>query len=177
MPSRMRPSQLAEFGVAIALAAVLSLFRIKLPHLAFGGSISLHMLPIIIIALRHGVRSAVATGVAYGIVNFIMTPYPVHPIQIVLDYPVAFGVLGLAGLAAGRQTAWAAVAAVVGAGTLRLGIHVLSGILYFADLAPEGTPVWKYSLAYNSSYMIPEILIASVAMGALSRRLPQGDLQ
>jgi thiamine transporter len=171
------PSQLAEFAVAIALAAVLSLFRIKLPHLAFGGSISLHMLPIIVIALRHGVRSAVPTGMAYGVINFIMTPYPVHPIQIILDYPVAFSVLGLAGLAARHPAPWAAVAAVVGAGTVRLGIHVLSGILYFAELAPEGTPVWKYSLIYNSSYMVPEILIASIAMGALSRRLPKGDLR
>ncbi len=174
MLSDLKPSILAELAVAIALAAVLSLIKIKLPHLIYGGSISLHALPIVVVALRYGVRLGALSGVAYGLVNFLLTPYFVRPVQIALDYPVAFGSLGVAGLAAGRSTPGMAVAAVLGAGALRLGIHVLSGVVYFADLAPADTPVWEYSLIYNSSYMIPETLITCLAMGALIRRLPPG---
>ena len=175
MPSRLNPSLLAELSVAIALAAVLSLFRIKLPHLIYGGSISLHTLPIVVVALRHGMRPGALAGVAYGFVNFVMTPFFVHPIQLILDYPAAFGVLGVAGLAGRRSGRWVAAGAVLGAGALRLAVHVLSGVVYFGDLAPAGTPAWRYSLIYNSSYMLPETLIAGVAMSVLIRRLPQGD--
>ena len=186
MSSRLNPSLLAELSVAIALAAVLSLFRIKLPHLIYGGSISLHTLPIVVVALRHGMRPGALAGVAYGFVNFVMTPFFVHPIQLILDYPAAFGVLGVAGLAGRRSgrfpgprwadpARWVAAGAVLGAGALRLAVHVLSGVVYFGDLAPAGTPAWRYSLIYNSSYMIPETLIAGVAMSVLIRRLPQGD--
>lgn len=174
MTSRLNPSLLAELSVAIALATVLSLFKIPLPHLIFGGSVSLHALPIFVVALRHGVRCGVLAGVAYGFINFIMKPIFFHPIQFFLDCPIAFGVLGMAGLAAGRSGRWVAVGAVLGAGTLRLAVHVLSGVVYFGDYAPVGTPVWEYSLIYNSSYMIPETLIAGLAMSALVRRLPQG---
>jgi thiamine transporter len=171
MSWRPGPALLAELAVAIALAAVLSVFRIKLPHLIYGGSVSLHTLPIAIVALRHGVRAGGLTGVAYGFVNFVMTPYFVHPVQLLLDYPVAFGILGVAGLAAGRRSPWSVAAAVSIAGVARLGVHVLAGIVYFGDLAPVGSPVWKYSIIYNSSYMVPETLIASVAVGVLIRRL------
>jgi thiamine transporter len=173
---KLKPSLIAECAVAIALAAVLSMFKIKLPHLIYGGSVSLHMLPLILVGLRHGIRAGALTGGAYGFVNFVMTPYFVHPIQIALDYPVAFAALGTAGLASARETRslWGAAGAVLAAGSLRLFVHVLSGVVYFADLAPAGTPAWEYSLVYNSSYMIPETLISCLAIPALIRRLPQG---
>ncbi len=171
MAQRLSPALLAELSVAIALAAVLSVFKLKLPHLIYGGSISLHTLPIAVVALRHGVRAGMLAGVAYGFINFVMTPYFVHPVQLILDYPVAFGVLGAAGLMAQCKSRWLAAVAVMGAGALRLGVHVLSGMVYFGDLAPAGTPVWQYSLLYNCSYMVPETLIASAVIIVLIRRL------
>jgi thiamine transporter len=50
--------------------------------------------------------------------------------------------------------------------------HVVSGIVYFGDLAPEGTSAWKYSLAYNASYLVPETILAAIATAVLVRRLP-----
>ena len=168
----MRTGPAAETAVAIALAAVLSLIRIKLPHLVYGGSVSLHALPLFLLSLRRGARAGVLAGAAYGFVNFVMTPYFVHPVQLVLDYPAAFGSLGLAGLAASRGSgSWVIVPAVAGASLVRLGSHVLSGIVYFGHLAPEGTPAWKYSLLYNASFMVPETLLAAAAVPLLMRRL------
>lgn len=168
---RLSPALLSEIAVAVALASVLSLFKIKLPHLIYGGSVSLHTLPIVIVALRRGVRPGLWAGVAYGIVNFLMTPYFVHPLQLLLDYPLAFATLSLAGLARTRPAAFLCAAAAVGAGSVRLAVHVLSGIVYFGEYAPEGTPVWQYSFLYNASYMIPETLIAAVAVAVLGPRL------
>jgi thiamine transporter len=158
--------------VAVALAAVLSLFRIKLPHLLYGGSISLHALPLFVVALLQGTRGGLTAGAAYGFVNFLITPYYVHPVQVVLDYPVAFGAIGLAG--ATRQWPRARLGAVTGVAlgsAARFVAHVLSGAVYFAHLAPQGTPVWVYSLAYNGSYMVPEAIISAVAVALVYPRL------
>ena len=168
----MRTGPVAETAVTVALAAVLSLIRIKLPHLIYGGSVSLHTLPLLVLSVRRGPRAGILAGAAYGVVNFVMTPYFVHPVQLFLDYPAAFGCLGLAGLAASRGSGpWTMVLAVAGASLARLASHVLSGIVYFGHLAPEGTAVWKYSLLYNGSYMLPETLLAVVAVPLLMRRL------
>lgn len=169
----MRPQLLAELAVAIALAAVLSLLRVTLPYLVYGGSVSLHTLPIFLLALRHGVRPGVLAGTAYGVVNFMLSPYVVHPAQLLLDYPLAFGTLGAAGVAARRGPPGPTLAtvAVVGASALRLAAHVTSGIVYFGYLAPAGTPAWKYSLVYNASYMVPETAVVAIAVAFLVRRL------
>jgi thiamine transporter len=172
----------AELAVAVALAAVLSLVRIKLPHLLYGGSVSCHSLPILAVAIRHGMRKGVLAGVAYGFVSFIISPYPFHPIQVVLDYPVAFGALGMAGLpgalagvgGAGPPSRWLIIAGVLLANGLRFLCHFASGWVYFAHFAPEGVQVWRYSLFYNGSYMLPEALIGLFLMQLVLRRLNSG---
>ena len=169
----------AELAVSVALAAVLSLVRIKLPHLLYGGSVSLHSLPILAVAIRHGVGKGVLAGVAYGFVNLIITPYVFHPVQIILDYPVAFGALGMAGLPVhllgvgdrGQSPRWLIVTGVLLANVLRFLCHFASGCVYFPQFAPEGVQVWRYSLIYNGSYMLPEALIGLLLMQLVMRRL------
>tara|TARA_Y100001960_G_C14443491_1_gene713717 strand:- start:49 stop:609 length:561 start_codon:yes stop_codon:yes gene_type:complete len=162
---------LAEMAVAASLAAVLGLFKLKLPHLLYGGSISLHALPILVVAIRHGFRRGAMVGVAYSAVNFALGPFFLHPLQVLLDYPLAFGSLAVAGLARSLMPTGAQIAlatrlvmgsAVLMAGAVRFGIHFTSGMLYFAHLAPEGTPVWQFSLIYNASYVLPETLICLI---------------
>lgn len=170
--SGMSTRQLSEISIGIALAAVLSLLRVKLPHLLYGGSVSLHMLPILLVAVRHGTRAGVVAGAAYGIVNFLLTPYFVHPIQLVLDYPVAFASLGTAALIAGPTTGRLRLAlAILLACATRLLAHTVSGFVYFGDLAPAGTPAWSYSIAYNSSYLVPETLLTLLVGLPIARRL------
>ncbi|MFH1571146.1 MAG: energy-coupled thiamine transporter ThiT [Gemmatimonadota bacterium] len=168
------PRTVAELAVAVALAAVLSLVRIRMPHLLYGGSVSLQALPLLAVALRRGTRAGMVGGAAYGFVDFLIGPYYVHPIQVLLDYPVAFGALGLAALPARARWLSPGAAATLGvilASAARLTAHFLSGIVYFADLAPEGVAAWKYSLGYNASYVVPEAAISLVLIGPLLRRL------
>ncbi len=163
---------LAEIAVATALAAVLGLFKLKLPHLLYGGSISLHALPILVVAIRHGTRRGIMVGAAYSAVNFALGPFFLHPLQVLLDYPLAFGALGMAGVATSISRTSTSLApsslmvtiSVVLASVVRFGMHFVSGMLYFAHLAPEGTPVWQFSLLYNASYVLPETVICVVAL-------------
>ncbi len=155
--------QSAEIGMAIALAVVLGMLT-RLVQLPYGGSINLSGLPIIVIALRQGVARGATTGALYGLVAFVLNPYYFHPIQVVLDYPVAFSCLGLAGwkmdrldFNTGFKRLFIAVA-IFFAGAFRLLAHWTSGVVFFAHFAPEGQAIWLYSLVYNASYVVPEVI-------------------
>jgi len=180
---------LAEIALTIALCAVLKLWRIHLPWNVAGGDISLAMLPILILALRRGVLPAAIAGAAFGVIDFFYEPYAAAPIQVLLDYPVAFALLGVAGIGArrvailsnsGRRMAAEAVAVpwmVLGAAA-RFLAHFVSGIVFFGANAPAGTPVWIYSALYNLSYVVPSlalsIVVALLVMPVLNAAVPVG---
>jgi thiamine transporter len=148
--------RLVEIGIAVALVAVLSNVRVyKLPQ---GGSITAgSLVPIFYIALRWGGRAGVLAGVLAGMVNYIFEPVFVHPVQALLDYPVAFGALGLAGFLPRSP-----VLGIILGGAGRFFAHFLSGFVFFASYAPEGTSPVLYSAIYNGSYMLPEIAVSIV---------------
>ncbi len=153
----------AEVGVVISLAIVLGALT-RLVQMPFGGSINLSMLPIVVLALRRGSATGGACGGLFGLVDFALNPFYFHPLQVLLDYPLAFGAVGwVSGVASSRLAAgggrWLAIASLALAGTVRLGIHWVSGMVFFAAYAPVGQPVWLYSLTYNSTYVIPETIL------------------
>jgi thiamine transporter len=153
---------------------VLKLWRIHLPWNFAGGDISLAMLPILVLALRRGVVPAAIAGAVFGVVDFFFEPFAVAPIQVLLDYPVAFALLSVAGfgsrqyrglVSSGRRVAAETVAVpwmVLGAGA-RFGAHFVSGIVFFGANVPAGTPVWAYSALYNLSYVVPSLVLSIVA--------------
>lgn len=172
----------AEMALTLALAAVLNRFAVF--QMPFGGSISLDMLPIIVFALRRGPALGVACGAVYGFVDFVAEPFVLpgatllrQAAQVALDYPLAFGALGLAGLAAVR--ARPVVAAGVGGALGVLGrfvAHFASGVLFFASYAPEGQSPLVYSAIYNGGYLVPSaiacIALAMVVTPMLARAVP-----
>ncbi|MCX8131121.1 MAG: energy-coupled thiamine transporter ThiT [Clostridia bacterium] len=139
-------------AIAISAAFILSYVRIyKMPT---GGTVTLaSMLPIFIFAYIAGPRAGILAGMCYGLLQFIQDPFLVHPVQFILDYPLAFALLGLAGLIKDRLF----IGAVIGCAG-RFICHYLSGVVFFAEYA-NGQNVFIYSLAYNSSYLIPELII------------------
>lgn len=155
--------------MAVALAAVLGFFKIKLPYLVYGGSVSLKALPIFVVAFRHGGKVGITAGVLYGLVDFMIEPYIVHPIQFLLDYPVAFGGLGVAGIVFVSAKNSSSAPPALSLARIRMGIllgagarffsHFVSGIVFWGQYAPEGQPVWLYSLIYNGSYIGTEAVI------------------
>jgi len=163
--SQERLRRLTETAIAVALVAVLSNIRVyKLPQ---GGSVTAaSLVPIFYIALRWGAPWGMLAGALAGVVNYILEPFFVHPIQVLLDYPVAFGALGLAGFLA----RWPA-AGIVAGGAGRWLAHFISGVVFFASYAPPGQSPWVYSAIYNGSYMLPEVAISIVVTLVLLRSL------
>jgi thiamine transporter len=166
----------AELAVAIALAAVLDLISksLPLPRLPYGGSISLRALPILIVALRHGAKAGVSAGGVYGVVDFLIHPVFVHPMQLLLDYPIALGALGSAGLLWARGVRPSRLCLCLGivlGCALRLAAHFVSGVVFFAQFAPPDQPLWLYSLIYNTSYLVPETIVLTLLMQLILRRM------
>ena len=162
---------LANAALCIALSFVLSYIRLyKLPQ---GGSITLaSMLPLFLFAYAYGVGPGMLVGAAYGILQFIQDAYFVHPIELLLDYPLAFAMLGLAGLASRFSDKWGLIPGIVLGTFGRFVCAFLSGVIFFGMYAPEGQNVLVYSAVYNGFYLIPEAIICIVlAMIPQIRRL------
>jgi len=164
----MKPTTriLSEAAVLVALAGALNF--VKIYALPQGGSITAGaMIPICWFALRRGVKWGVFAGVVFGFV-VMLNPvdfYVVHPAQFLLDYPIAFGALGLAG-AFRRQP-------LVGVGVGIFGrflSHFSSGVIFFSMFAPPGMSAFVYSAIYNGSYLVGEFVVTVVIMFLLVKR-------
>jgi thiamine transporter len=158
---------LTEAALAIALAFVLGL--IKVFQMPYGGAISLEMVPLILLALRQGPAVGIAAGAAYGLLDLAIEPVALHPVQVILDYPVAFGALGLAGFF--RPTVQGAILGTIVAVLARFLCHFVSGVVFFASYAPKGWNPYLYSAAYNAGYLVPSLVIALVIVTVLLRAL------
>jgi thiamine transporter len=138
----------------VALATALSFITfVVFPQ---GGSVTAgSMVPILWLAIRRGPRIGVFAGAVYGVVQLVVMPQIYYPAQVLLDYPLAFGCLGLAGLFK-KSPLVGVVVAISG----RFVMHFISGVLFFAQYAPEGMSPIVYSALYNGSYLIPEMVIS-----------------
>ena len=160
---------MAEAIVFIALANALyivSKFYLPFLHLPEGGSITIgSMVPLVWFALRRGPRWGIEAGLVYGLVHMVISGDIYYPTQIILDYPLAFGALGLAGWFQSHPLAG------VGVGILgRFVCHFVSGVIFFGQYAWAGWNVFAYSAAYNATYLIPEFIISAILIFILLKR-------
>ena len=169
MSKKMNTQILVEGGIMVALAFVLG--EIKLFHLPQGGSVTLGlMIPIIFYSLRHGVSAGILAGVVLGLLKLALGGYFVTVPQVVLDYPIAFGALGLSGIFSKQFKEMKSIIPVF-CGTFvgvlgRFIAAVLSGVIFFAEYAGDMNP-WLYSIEYNGTYLGVELAIAVVVIFVL----------
>jgi thiamine transporter len=155
---------LTEAVAAVALSGVLHL--ITLYQSPQGGRVTAAaMVPVLFVALRRGPRVGIVAGIAYGLVVLMEEPFIYHPVQFLLDYPLAFGALGLAGLFRKLPLVGAAVG-IAG----RFVCHFVSGLVFFATYAPAGMDPALYSAIYNASYLIPELIVSEIVIFILVQR-------
>ena len=170
-------TKLTTCAMAVALATVLSM--LKLYHFPFGGSVTcFSMLVICLPGYWFGLGAGLLTGVAYGLLQLLIDPYILFPLQLVVDYLLAFGALGLSGIFSPRTKDTSAISVSDGRGIrdkrylcLFLGyltaifgrylFTVLSGWLFFAEYAWEGWNPLAYSLVYNGAYIFTEGLLTT----------------
>ena len=208
-----KTQRLTESAMLLAVAIVLELVsKMFIPEMPFGGQVTLaSMLPMVLISYRHGVKWGLVAGVAYAFIQMAIGAKTVAAafqpgyfgdgrmllnafIMCILDYLLAFTLLGIGGIFRNRiQRPGVALAcgSLVALGARYLA-HVLSGYILFAGWAEwfftqDGFPGWGmtlvenlspgvlgfvYSVVYNAMYMIPEMLITATAAVLISR-VPQ----
>jgi len=160
---------LAEIIIFVALAGALSLISHSFFSLPQGGSINLGMVPILWLALRRAPKIGIFAGAVFGFVDFALTPSSiVHPLQLMLDYPLAFACLGLAGFFRNLTAAGPAIGVLV-AGGGRFLCHFASGVVFFSMYAPEGMNPLVYSAIYNATYLVPAIVVCTGIIVLLQR--------
>jgi thiamine transporter len=158
---------LAEGTVIIALTVILKDVLPPIYRLPQGGSVSVAgMVPLLWFSLRRGLRSGLEASIIYGLVNMALPgSYIVDPVQGLLDYPIAFAALGLAGM----FRKYPLVGVGVGI-TGRFLAHFASGVWFFSEYAPAGTHPVLYSAIYNGSYLIIELIISAAIMYIVVKR-------
>lgn len=168
---------LTRAAIMVALACALSFFKII--ELANGGSITLgSMVPIILISYILNSKWALFTSFVYALLQMLLQGIATPPTQnfiyyllvIMLDYVIAFTVLGLAGPITRKikNVSLKVILGTVSVVVLRFICHLLSGILIWGVYAPEGQSVFLYSFIYNGSYMLGELIITVVIMALIS---------
>jgi len=174
-----KTKKLTTSAVLIALSTVL-VFASKLipaPWLQ-GGSVTLaSMVPIILISFINGTKWGILSGFVFSLIQMMTGFYP-PPTQnfisfvlvIFLDYIFAFTVLGCADIfkKLTKNKPWSECVSGVVVTSFRYFFHILSGILIWGVHAEEGQTVLSYSVIYNGSYMIPEIIITGVVIALIT---------
>ena len=205
-----KTKRLTESAMLLALAIVLELVsKMFIPEMPFGGQVTLvSMLPVVLISYRHGVKWGLVAGVAYALIEMVLGAKTVAAafqpgyfgdnamivnalIMCVLDYLVAFTVLGLGGCFRNRikNPGVGLMCGSLVALTARFAAHVLSGYILFSGWAEwfftqDGFPAWGarlveslspamlgfvYSLVYNAMYMVPELILTAIAALLIGR--------
>ncbi len=166
-------------AMCIALATVTSM--IKLFSFPTGGSITLcSMLFAMLPGFFFGPVVGIVSGVAYGVLQFIMDPYVLTPVQAILDYVFAFGAFGLSGFFADKKNGLRLGYLAACAG--RFFFSFLSGWVFFGEYAWEGWNPAAYSAVYNLIYIGAEailtlIILSIPAMSRAMQRTKQVALQ
>lgn len=163
---RFTAKQIAFSGVAIALGTVTSM--IKLFEFPMGGAMTLFsMLFVTLVGYWYGTRMGITAAVAYGLLQLILGPYIINPVQPVVDYILAFGALGLSGVFSKSKNGLVKgyILGVIG----RYFFAFLSGVIFFSSSAAEygftgffGPAL--YSLVYNGIYIGAEAAITLVLL-------------
>jgi len=151
---------MANASLCIALSFILS--YVKIYQMPQGGSITLaSMLPLFMFSYAYGIAPGLIVGFAYGLLQFVQGGWFVHPIQFLLDYPLAFSMLGFSGIAKKMPNSWGMPCGILIGVFLRFICAFLTGIFFWGDGAGNQN-VLIYSAVYNGTYLIPETLICMV---------------
>lgn len=153
--------QLVICAMAVALAMVASMLKIY--SFPFGGSVTLFsMLFICFVGYLYGPTTGMLTGAAYGVLQFLIEPYIYFPLQVLVDYPLAFGALGLSGCFSRSKHGLVKgyLLGVFG----RYVFAVISGWIFFGEYAWDGWAALPYSLVYNGCYIFTEAALTVIIL-------------
>ena len=159
-------------ALCIALSVLLS--NVKMFQMPQGGTVTaFSMLFIVLVGYWFGPAAGILAGIAGGLLQLAIDPFVIHPWQLLLDYPLGFGALGIAGFfrntmknntPGSPSIRFDGLCIGYTAGALaRWFMSFLSGFIFFAEYAGDMNPA-IYSAVYNMSYILPEIILTLVIL-------------
>ena len=175
--------QLVESAIMIAIGTILSMITIASPWKLGGGITVCSMLPLVILSFRHGTKVGVFASCVYGLIQMIIgfsnVQYATNFVMamgiVLFDYIVAFGVVGFSAVfkPVMKNRLLSIISGVVFTFTLRFVCHFGTGVWIWEALWPNelGWAASLWSLAYNASYMLPEIVLTCIVISATYKPL------
>lgn len=159
---KLNSSMLTRIAIAIAIACVLQIFRIF--HFPMGGSITLGgMVPLLIISFIYGPEVGMLTGFIYGLLNLFLDPYILHPVQVLLDYPLPSMAIGLAGYFKKKPILGTFIAFLV-----KFIFHFISGVIFFGHYGADyGMNSYVYSIVVNAPMVFIEAIICMIIINII----------
>ncbi|MBQ3447875.1 MAG: energy-coupled thiamine transporter ThiT [Synergistaceae bacterium] len=171
MPTRRRTTSIMIEG-ALCIALCIVLEKINIIAMPQGGSVDFELIPLLLFTYRRGAKWGVQAGALAGVVKILLGGYFLNVVQVILDYPLAYACVGLAAI---RPKVVGLVVAALG----QITCSVISGVVFFAQYAPEGQSPLMYSLLYNGPVLGAKYILSGiVAMfmwKVLERDLPVRD--
>ncbi|MBQ7153997.1 MAG: energy-coupled thiamine transporter ThiT [Synergistaceae bacterium] len=159
-----------EGALCIALCIVLE--KINIFSMPQGGSVDFELIPLLLFTYRRGIKWGIQAGFITGLVKILLGAYFLNVVQVALDYPLAYACVGLAAL-------HPRIIGLLVAAAGQITCSVISGVVFFAEYAPEGQSTFMYSLMYNMPVLGAKYLLSGiVAMfmwKVLERDLPAAD--
>ena len=201
MKTKFSTKVIVEIAIFAAIAVALdfiqgAFFKGIWPN---GGSLGIAMVPIFIMCYRRGLLPGLLCGLIVSIVQMLgginsvqgqtfdndflraMGPF----IQIMLDYILAYTVVGFAGCFAGKyakgkdiktKLIWIIVGTLIG-GLLKFLCHFLAGYfwlnMYNDPMMGVDDTTMMFSFVYNGTYCIPNAIICTIIMVVIARFYPQ----
>jgi len=170
--SRTKLRALTESAIFVAIAVVLHMLRFRL--MPQGGSVSFILVPLVFFSIRWGLSWGLMSAFVFGVLRtFMAGGFGWGWQSVLLDFFVANTVIGFAGLFY-RKGGISPVLATLFAGILQYTAHWLAGFLIFYEWMPDeflGRPMTNpmfYSLIYNGTFMVPNIILSAIVVGILS---------
>ena len=159
-----------EGALCIALSIVLSYF--DLFKMSQGGSVDFSLMPLIVFSYRRGLKWGIQAGIVTGLLRIFLGGYVYNPVQAILDYILSYAFVGLTAM---HPRIVGLIISAIG----KIACHVLSGVIFFANYAPEGQSPLIYSLMYNvpveSVKYILSGIVALILWKALEHELPVSE--
>ncbi len=176
LTKKQKIRRVAESAVMLALATVLSEFAVfKLPY---GGSVTLFsQVPMVALSYRYGIKWGAFSGMVMGVIQMLfglgnfsyVSGVVAYLILIFADYVIAFGCLGLGGMFR-EKVKNPVLSLALGGGVvsvIRFLCHFISGVTIWGDYSGGAMSAVWYSITYNASYMLPELIITLVGCSVI----------
>lgn len=174
---------LVEGAVMVAFAEALE----YIPHTVGVSAIEVQfgLIPVVLYALRRGMRPGLMAGLVWGVLDMVLRGFSTGSVlnawQGILEYPVAFAVVGVAGIAAsglcgarstGSAAGYIALGTILGA-LAKYFCHFIAGIIYWGSYAPKGQAAWVYSLIVNGGSAVVSTIVTVLVLLAIRVAAPQ----